>query len=130
MCVRRKEEKIIIKIDTKRHYLKKCFFTNSTLVLQKSCGRYHALQQRGQVLTGQLTSTGLYNFRIPSENGLMIDTATIRLEGTLQLMKVQTDGTEVKMTALDNALLVNMFPAALFRSIEVSLNRRQLPIQS
>jgi hypothetical protein len=72
--------------------------------------------------TGQLTSTGPYNFRIPSENGLMIDTATIRLEGMLKVVKVLANGTEQALTSADNVLLVNMFPAALFRSIEVSLN--------
>lgn len=73
--------------------------------------------------TGQLTDTGPYNFRIPSESGLMIDTATCRLEGKLQLMKVDpTNNQMVNMVDTDDAMLINMFPAALFRSIEVSLN--------
>ena len=73
--------------------------------------------------TGQLTSTGPFNFRIPSENGLMIDTSSIRLEGKLQIMRVnQVSGNLDKMEAGDDAMLVNLFPAALFRSIEVSLN--------
>lgn len=68
--------------------------------------------------TGTLTDTGPYNFHIPSESSMFIDTSSIRLEGTVQIVKMVA-GVETVLADADKPFLINLWPHALFRAIEV-----------
>lgn len=71
--------------------------------------------------TGTLTDSGPFNFHLPSENSLFVDTSSIRLEGSVQIKK-RVNGAVVDLVEADKVFLCNYWPHALFRSIEVSLN--------
>lgn len=72
--------------------------------------------------TGSVNDMGPYQFNIPAENSLFIDTSSIRLEGRVKLVKIADDGTETALLATDKGFLVNLWPHSLFRSVEISLN--------
>ena len=70
-----------------------------------------------------LNDTGPYNFHLPAMNSYFLDAGSIRLEGEVAIFERAGDGTEKKLTAANNNLVpINMLPAALFNSIEVSIN--------
>lgn len=63
---------------------------------------------------GQLTDAGPYRFSIPSENGLMLDCSSIRLEGRIELWKWENNAYK-RLVADESVMLTNMYPSALFR---------------
>lgn len=69
---------------------------------------------------GSLNDSGPYQFNIPAESSMMIDASSIRLEGRVQIQKIDDNGAVGKMGDDKVAFLCNMWPHALFKSIEVS----------
>lgn len=71
--------------------------------------------------TGALTDEGPYTFEVPAESSLFLDTSSFRLEGRIKIVNI-TSGQEVNMGAGDICFPCNMWPHALFKTTEVSLN--------
>lgn len=72
--------------------------------------------------TSALDDFGPYNFHVPPESSFFIDTSSFRLEGQFKVVEVNAAGVETALAEGADVSIVNMAPAALFRTVEIDLN--------
>lgn len=71
--------------------------------------------------TGALTDDGPFTFEIPAESSMFLDTSSFRLEGQIKIVNITT-GQEVDLVDNEKVFPVNMWPHALFKTTQVSIN--------
>ncbi len=69
-----------------------------------------------------MESTGPFIFDIPAQSGLLLDPSTLRLDGVVRIEEKDATTGWGKLAADSYCSVVNLFPFALFRTIEVDIN--------
>ena len=69
-----------------------------------------------------LTQDGPWQFHVPAMSSLFVDLPSIRLEGSVRLLRRKADGTEEAVDTDKKIIPCNLLPASIFNQIDVSFN--------